>query len=90
MTGVQTCALPISTPLESALVTTPVPGLRVILAGDSPPNPSELLGSSRLSELVKYLAADHEAFVALHLMLNLIFSFLLNLQATHVELKQSE
>ena len=52
-----------ATPLESALVATPVPGLRVILAGDSPPNPSELLGSSRLSELVKYLAADHVVII---------------------------
>ena len=52
-----------ATSLESALVTTPVPGLRVIFAGDSPPNPSELLGSSRLSELVKYLAADHVVII---------------------------
>ena len=34
-----------------------------IFAGDSPPNPSELLGSSRLSELVKYLAADHVVII---------------------------
>ena len=52
-----------ATSLESALVTTPVPGLRVIFAGDSPPNPSELLGSSRLSELVKYLATDHVVLI---------------------------
>lgn len=52
-----------ATSLESALVNTPVPGLRVIFAGDSPPNPSELLGSSRLSELVKYLAADHVVII---------------------------
>ncbi|PZU34224.1 MAG: exopolysaccharide biosynthesis protein [Actinomyces sp.] len=49
--------------LESALVRPSVPGLQVIPAGDTPPNPSELLGSARMSELLTYLAADHVVIV---------------------------
>ncbi|QQM67928.1 polysaccharide biosynthesis tyrosine autokinase [Actinomyces weissii] len=47
-----------ATTLEQAMVQTKVPGLYVIPAGDTPPNPSELLGSERLSQLVDYLTAD--------------------------------
>ena len=49
--------------LESALVRPSVPGLQVIPAGDTPPNPSELLGSARMSDLLTYLAADHVVIV---------------------------
>ena len=49
--------------LDQALTRTQVPGLQVIPAGDTPPNPSELLGSSRLTELVDYLAADHVVII---------------------------
>lgn len=48
-----------ATTLDRALFKTKIPGLSVIPAGDTPPNPSELLGSERLHELVDYLAADH-------------------------------
>lgn len=48
-----------ATTLEQAMVQTKVPGLYVIPAGDTPPNPSELLGSERLNQFVDYLAADH-------------------------------
>ncbi|WP_229116778.1 CpsD/CapB family tyrosine-protein kinase, partial [Actinomyces bovis] len=47
-----------ATTLDQAMVQTKVPGLHVIPAGDTPPNPSELLGSERLSQLVDYLATD--------------------------------
>ena len=49
--------------LESVLVTSPVPGLQIIPAGDIPPNPSELLGSTRMSDLLSYLASDHVVIV---------------------------
>jgi len=34
-----------------------------IPAGDIPPNPSELLGSTRMSDLLSYLASDHVVIV---------------------------
>ena len=49
--------------LESALVHPSVPGLQVIPAGDTPPNPSELLGSDRMSDLLSYLSTDHVVIV---------------------------
>ena len=48
-----------ATSLDSVLVQTAVPGLQIIPAGDPPPNPSELLGSERMSDLVGYLASSH-------------------------------
>ena len=48
-----------STSLDAVLVQSAVPGLRVIPAGDPPPNPSELLGSERMSDLVTYLSSKH-------------------------------
>lgn len=47
-----------TTTLDQAVVQTKVPGLHVIPAGDTPPNPSELLGSERLNQLIDFLAAD--------------------------------
>ena len=49
--------------LEQALVQTAVPGLKVLPGGDIPPNPSELLGSQRMAELLTYLAQDHVVIV---------------------------
>lgn len=49
--------------LESALVQPSVPGLQVIPAGDTPPNPSELLGSERMSDLLSFLANDHVVII---------------------------
>jgi len=40
---------------------TEVPNLSVITAGPIPPNPSELLGSARLAELLRYVD-EHEGF----------------------------
>ncbi|WP_159813697.1 polysaccharide biosynthesis tyrosine autokinase [Actinomyces sp. zg328] len=44
--------------VEDALVRTSMPGLSVIPAGALPGNPSELLGSSRMTELLESLSAD--------------------------------
>ena len=52
-----------STSLDGSLVQTAVPGLQVIPAGDPPPNPSELLGSERMSDLVTYLASKHVVII---------------------------
>ncbi|WP_051000665.1 polysaccharide biosynthesis tyrosine autokinase [Actinomyces timonensis] len=43
---------------EDALVRTSMPGLAVIPAGALPGNPSELLGSSRMAELLQSLSAE--------------------------------
>ena len=43
---------------EDALVRTSMPGLSVIPAGALPGNPSELLGSSRMAELLQSLSAE--------------------------------
>ncbi|CEH02904.1 Putative uncharacterized protein wzc [Propionibacterium freudenreichii] len=48
-----------STTAENALRSTEVTGLSVLPAFDTPPNPSELLGSSRMADLVRQLAQDH-------------------------------
>lgn len=42
--------------LEDALVPTDIPGLTVLPAGQVPPNPSELLGSRRMKDLLEELA----------------------------------
>ena len=52
-----------STSLDAVLVQSAVPGLQVIPAGDPPPNPSELLGSERMSDLVTYLASKHVVII---------------------------
>ncbi|WP_075890445.1 polysaccharide biosynthesis tyrosine autokinase [Actinomyces provencensis] len=49
--------------LEQAISRTGVEGLSVLPAGDIPPNPSELLGSQRMSELLAYLSRDHLVIV---------------------------
>lgn len=41
--------------LEEALQPSGIPGLRVLAAGPTPPNPAELLGSERMREIVKEL-----------------------------------
>lgn len=49
--------------LDSLLHETEVPGLRVLTAGPVPPNPAQLLGSSRTRELLAALAADADMLV---------------------------
>lgn len=44
--------------VENTLRPTRIDGLSVLPAFDTPPNPSELLGSDRMAELVKYLSRD--------------------------------
>ena len=52
-----------SVSLEQALLGTAIPGLTILPGGDIPPNPSELLGSKRMAELLEYLAQDHVVIV---------------------------
>lgn len=47
-----------STSIDNAIRPTRITGLSVLPVFDTPPNPSELLGSARMAELVKYLARD--------------------------------
>lgn len=45
--------------LRDALQTTDQANVRLIAAGRTPPNPSELLGSQRMKALIDHLAKDH-------------------------------
>lgn len=45
--------------LEETICKTETPGLNVMVAGDIPPNPSELLGSQRMSELIAFLSKKY-------------------------------
>ncbi len=45
--------------LRDVLRDTDQPGLQLISAGRTPPNPSELLGSLRMRQLIDHLALDH-------------------------------
>ena len=45
--------------LADALQDTDQPNVRLIAAGRTPPNPSELLGSQRMHALIDHLAKDH-------------------------------
>lgn len=49
--------------LEQAVVATSIAGLSVLPAGETPPNPSELLGSRRMTELVEYLGRDRMVII---------------------------
>jgi capsular exopolysaccharide synthesis family protein len=48
-----------SAKVENTLRPTKITGLSVLPAFDTPPNPSELLGSDRMARLVKGLSRDH-------------------------------
>ena len=45
---------------EKAILPTTVKGLDVILAGDIPPNPSELLGSPKMQHIIEELRKDYD------------------------------
>ena len=45
---------------ESAVLASKTPGLDVLLSGDIPPNPSELLGSPRMQRLLTELRKDYD------------------------------
>lgn len=49
--------------LEEALRTTSTAGLRILPCTDTPPNPSELLSSQHMSELVSFLAQSHVVII---------------------------
>lgn len=46
-------------PVEEAMQSTDQPNVRLITAGRTPPNPSELLGSQRMHALIEELSRDH-------------------------------
>ena len=46
-----------------AILNTHVPGLQVLLAGDVPPNPSELLGSARMQRLLEELGNSYDYII---------------------------
>ena len=61
--GVTTALLQDSFDLESLLQETQVPGLRVLAAGPVPPNPAQLLSSSRMRDLLAALQAETDILV---------------------------
>jgi len=48
---------------EEALFTTAVPNLRVLCSGPTPPNPSELLGSTRMAEVMEALEEEADLVI---------------------------
>lgn len=57
-TGLTTALVEHETPVAQYLQETEIKGLRVLTTGPIPPNPSELLGSKRMGELLKELQED--------------------------------
>ena len=55
-----------STKPENALRPTKTDGLSVLPSFDTPPNPSELLGSSRMAALIQELSEDHVVILDAH------------------------
>lgn len=49
--------------VDDAIQPTGVPGLSVLGAGRVPPNPSELVGSQRMRQLIEALAAEHMVLI---------------------------
>ncbi len=49
--------------LKEAIVSTKVPNLSVIPSGPVPPNPSEILGSNRMAEVIKNLRKDYDRII---------------------------
>ena len=48
---------------SKAILDSKIPGLQVLLAGDVPPNPSELLGSGRMKRLVEELRGSYDYII---------------------------
>jgi len=61
--GITTALLQDSFDLESLLQETQVPGLRVLAAGPVPPNPAQLLSSSRMRDLLATLQAETDILI---------------------------
>lgn len=49
--------------VENSLKNTPVDNLDVIISGDIPPNPSELLGSSKMEEILKWARENYDLII---------------------------
>ena len=64
MTGVQTCALPIFHERMTRFIhDTEIKNLNVITAGNTPPNPTELLRTNKLQELIKDLKVFYDIII---------------------------
>jgi capsular exopolysaccharide synthesis family protein len=50
-------------PVESVVVSTPIPGLSAILCGEVPPNPAELMGSERTLQVFAELKSKYDFVV---------------------------
>ncbi|MBI3978899.1 MAG: polysaccharide biosynthesis tyrosine autokinase [Chloroflexi bacterium] len=61
--GLTTLLLNRAAPSDGVLQATPVENLRIVTSGPIPPNPSELLASHRMSDLVTQLAAEADVVV---------------------------
>jgi non-specific protein-tyrosine kinase len=61
--GITTALLEERPVLDGLLQETAVPGLRVLTSGPLPPNPAELLGSTRMKELLGELSAQADVVV---------------------------
>lgn len=61
--GLTTALLEKTVAATSYLQPTPIPGLRVLTSGPIPPNPSELLGSQRMRDLIHELEAEADLVI---------------------------
>lgn len=61
--GLSSLFLADAPPVERALQPTPVPGLRVLTAGEQPPNPAEMLESPRMTEVLQTLRSENDLVV---------------------------
>ena len=50
-------------PIESVVVSTPIPGLSAILCGETPPNPGELFGTERAGQILTELKRKYDCVV---------------------------
>ena len=50
-------------PVESVVVSTPIPGLSAILCGEIPANPAELFGSERMRQVLAELKAKYDCVI---------------------------
>jgi non-specific protein-tyrosine kinase len=62
-TGLTTALLNIGHDLDSSIQKTPNPKLHALTTGPIPPNPAELLSSSRMQELIKQLQEQYDVLV---------------------------
>lgn len=61
--GLSTALVDAATPVTSFLQPTDVPGLRLLTSGPIPPNPTELLGSQRMAQLMQALHQEADMVI---------------------------